>query len=103
VRSTTALAIARAGAALQLALDLVEVDPTLQPERVEQLLKLRHVATMLSDVPLPPPELEEEQPGPSAMARCDSCGQLRIIAGLSPKACPTCGLVSTVTAVGHHA
>lgn len=100
MRSTTALAIARAGAALQLALDLVEADPTLQPGWREQLLAMRPVAVKLADVPLPPRELEEEEPGPSAMARCDSCGQLRIISGLAPLSCPRCGEVATVTAVG---
>jgi hypothetical protein len=91
VRSTTALAIARAGAALQLALDLVEADPTLQPGWREQLLAMRPVAVRLGDVPLPPPELEEE-PGPARVETCPSCQLRRIVAGLAQvPTCPRCG------------
>lgn len=99
MKSITALAIARAGTMLGLALDLVAEDETIPTQYRDKLLLLRPTATMLRDVPIPPTETGQPPPGPSAVARCDNCGQHRIIGGLSPLHCPTCGQAGTVTAV----
>jgi hypothetical protein len=93
VRSVTAMAIIRAGLAIQEAVRLVDEDPTVAEGHRTLLHRLDRTAELLVDVPLPPNPYPEEEPGPPRRIICPRCQLARIVTALSSPECPRCGAV----------
>lgn len=96
MKSVTAMAVIRAGLAIQEAIRLVDEDDTVTPGHRQLLHRLDRTAATLVDVPLPPRAYtEEEEPGPPRQVRCPRCDLARIVTALSDPACPRCGTVDS--------
>ena len=93
MKSVTAMAIIRAGLAIQEAIRLVDEDPTVAEGHRALLHRLDRTAQVLVDVPLPPNPYPEEEPGPPRQVSCPRCHLGRIITALSATECPRCGAV----------
>lgn len=91
MRSVTAMAVIRAGLAIQEAIRLVDDDATVTDGHRELLHKLDRVAQVLVDVPLPPNPYPDDEPGPPRRVSCRRCHLARIVTALSAPECPRCG------------
>ncbi len=93
MKSVTAMAVIRAGLAIQEAIRLVDEDPTVAEGHRAVLHRLDRTAALLVDVPLPPNAYPTEEPGPPRRVTCPRCQLGRIITALSAPECPRCGAV----------
>jgi hypothetical protein len=93
VRSVTAMAIIRAGLAIQEAIRLVDDDETVTDGPRQLLHKLARTAEVLVDVPMPPQPFPDDEPGPPRRVTCQRCHLARIATALSAPECPRCGAV----------
>lgn len=96
MRGTTALAIMRAGLALQAAHRLAQEDTQVPAQLAVHLGQLQRIAAVLVDVPMPPgADPHAEELGHVTTATCPGCGLARLVTPLSTPECPRCHAVHT--------